>query len=314
MQMPKSVPKIFSPVVRTQPLVTEYAHVAKHFLGAPMPRGIDKISEKLIDLPPEEIAPYVAERKALKDQIKEKRQVDEERIKKETENWKARKAQIYQKLLEEGWTETTIPKDWECEAQVTYATKLTKAGWTKIEGPLQMVLRWTIQRHRQNERSASVRQAYQLLLQDKPLFPSWSTFSQFPTIKALLDVPQFDRPEHESFVLFDQAKWDAALLDTEPHVAAYEDRMRELAMQRLSEAYNTQNLPIPKDIISAPRSYFEYFQGEPLEIHAIMRDRRSFCFHKVTPGEFEIVQPPSCPGTFSEWLKVHLKALDSTGN
>lgn len=273
-------------------------------------RGIVKLSQRLHQMDVTEIERFVAERRLLKEQIARdavtilewmREQATNVRKEEETSQ-KAREDSIKEHLLALGWTDATLPKGWANESQVDQPRKLTPQIWKTIEAPLVKALRSALIESRNQLRVRAYRPHYLKLRRDDiepDLFPSRYTFFTMPSMRPLWEKDQGPEPpavELQEFVPFVEAEWLAALPDIRAAVAAYQQEMKDHAVQCLTLAYAAKHLPLPESPIDDPRSFFRYTplwnpfgpQGDEVvlpfpAIHAAIRD------HPQSPEEFKSV-------------------------
>ncbi|KAF9021009.1 hypothetical protein BDZ89DRAFT_1116139 [Hymenopellis radicata] len=303
-----------------------------------IPRGIVRMSERLWRMTAQETTDFVQERQALKACIVKDAKNIRDWICEESaaqygsdnENRQAREGQIKERLLALGWTEDSLSMtSWRRNPRVTQPRRLTEAIWRRIEDPLLQDMYPGLINVRNHHRRNALRPKYQELLESHPapdVFPSHRIFLEFPSVKGVWEEttnPLPDSIDVADFVLYDDAKWVAALPAIQADVLRYQDEMEALAIARLTAAYVAQSLsvPSPAEILDDPRSLFCYVSGDrswslvkdddiimPFPaIHREIRDKYKQVdygrFHRV--DEFETLEEPSVLGRWG--LHVQLK-------
>ncbi|KAH8834566.1 hypothetical protein DL96DRAFT_1580953 [Flagelloscypha sp. PMI_526] len=265
------------------------------------PRGIFKISQLLDALHPEEIGQFVQFRVKLKEQISRDAEKITEWLQGESLNRKednvqvasARVKAITERLVEMGWTYEVLCdiSAWSCTG--VYIPKvLTNRGWNVLKGPLLATLRQNLQDMRVAARQGSMVQAYDSFFerdQQKPLFPSFNTFSSFDPVHEVVNIqPIASTPELEPFKAYDEEAWQKAYPKIMSYIRDYQSLITKHAKMLLTRAYIAANLQPPSDstILTDKRSLFRvstervrpgytFNQIRPFPlIHEVMRDRQ----------------------------------------
>ncbi|KAF9003156.1 hypothetical protein BDZ89DRAFT_1081083 [Hymenopellis radicata] len=249
--------------------------------GSWIPRGIEKLSERLWNMTARESTDFVQQRQALKVCIEKVSKdamnicdwICEESAAKrgsDSENRQAREGQIKERLLALGWTEESLSMTyWYLNARVTQPRRLTDTIWRRIKDPLLQDMYPDLLHARNRCRRSALQSKYRQLLESHPtpdLFPSCRIFLELPSVKGIWEEttnPLPDSIDVADFVLYDDAKWVAALPAIQVDVLRYEEEMEALAIARLTAAYVAQSLPVPShaDILKDPRSLFCYASG-----------------------------------------------------
>ncbi|KAF9021003.1 hypothetical protein BDZ89DRAFT_251673 [Hymenopellis radicata] len=247
--------------------------------GSWIPRGIVKMSERLWRMTAQETTDFVQERQALKACIvKDAKNIcdwirEESAVKRgsDNENRQAREGQIKERLLALGWTEDSLSMtSWRRNPRVTQPRRLTEAIWSRIED-LQDMYPALLDERNHRSRNA-LRPKYQEWLESHPtpdVFPSHRIFMELPSVRGVWEEatnPLPDSIDVADFVLYDDAKWVAALPAIQADVLCYQQQMEALAIATLTAAYvaESSSVPSPAEILDDPRSLFCYASRDRL--------------------------------------------------
>lgn len=211
---------------------------------------------------------------------------------------------------------------------LSFPFDLCQLVWRRIKDPLLQDMYPDLLYARNRHRSTALKLKYQEMLESHAtpdLFPSLRTFLEFPSVKDLWEEtvdPLPDSIDVGNFVVYDDAKWVAALPDIQADVLRYQQELEALAISRLTAAYEAKSLPVPcpADIFDDPRSLFCYSSWAYMRdkiilpfpaIHREIRDRFKEAYTRLPRvEEFMTLEEPGVVG--GRGLHVELKLAEGT--